>query len=79
MISYEPLWRTLQKKKKTTYYLTKQGISRGTMHNLRHGIGISTKTIDHLCSILDCSVSDIIAYKKEPADRRVVCKNEGLS
>ncbi|MBQ3559358.1 MAG: helix-turn-helix domain-containing protein [Agathobacter sp.] len=65
MISYKPFYDTLLKKNITEYELIfKQGISANTIHRMKHGEAITTKTLDTLCFILDCSVSDIIEYIK---------------
>lgn len=65
MISYKPFYDTLLKKDITEYELIfKQGISANTIHRMKHGEAITTKTLDTLCFILDCSVSDIIEYVK---------------
>ena len=61
MISYKPFYQTLFKKGITEYYLIyKQGVQAYTLHRMKHGKNITTKTIDTLCFILDCEVSDII-------------------
>ena len=39
------------------------GISANTLHRMKHGDPITTKTIDKLCEILECNVFDIIEYK----------------
>ena len=66
MISYEPFFSTLLKKGITEYQLIfKQGLSANTIHRMKHGEAISTKTLDVLCFILDCEVSDIIRYEKD--------------
>ena len=66
MISYEPLWRTMQEKGITTYALiNKHGISSRTIHNLKHNKGITVFTIERLCEILDCTPNDIIEFVKE--------------
>ncbi len=66
MISYSPFYRTLEKKNITEYYLIfKQGISANTIHRIKHGMPITTKTLDELCFILDCGVDGIIEYVKE--------------
>lgn len=66
VISYEPFYRTLIEKNITEYYLIfKQGISANTIHRIKHGKAITTTTLDELCFILDCDISDIIEYKKE--------------
>ena len=63
MISYHPFYETLFKKGITEYHLIyKQGLSANTLHRMKHGEAISTKTLNVLCEILDCKVSDIIEY-----------------
>ncbi|MBP3339743.1 MAG: helix-turn-helix domain-containing protein [Lachnospiraceae bacterium] len=65
MISYKPFYDTLFKKSVTEYELIfKHGISANTLHRMKKGEAITTKTLDTLCFILDCSVSDIIEYNK---------------
>ncbi|MBR0277972.1 MAG: helix-turn-helix domain-containing protein [Clostridia bacterium] len=66
MISYKPFYDTLFKKGLTEYYLIfKQGLSANTLYRMKKGKAISTKTLDVLCDILDCEVSDIIKFEKE--------------
>lgn len=66
MISYRPFYETLFRKGITEYYLIfKQGVSASTLHRMKHGEAISTKTLDTLCFILDCPVSDILEYVKD--------------
>jgi DNA-binding Xre family transcriptional regulator len=65
MISYNPFYRTLLKKNITEYQLIfKEGISANTLHRIKKGLPITTKTLDTLCFILDCEVSDIIEHDK---------------
>ncbi len=42
----------------------KHGISANTIHRMKKGEAITTKTLDVLCYILDCPVSDIIEHDK---------------
>ena len=66
MISYAPFYETLFKKNITEYNLIfKQGFSANTLHRIKQGKHISTKTLDALCEALDCRVEDIIRYTKE--------------
>lgn len=66
MISYKPFYETLYKKGLTEYYLIfKQGFSANTLHRMKKGEAISTKTLDALCYVLDCEVSDIIQFIKD--------------
>ena len=63
MISYKPFYDTLFRRGITEYYLIfKQGLSANTLHRMKHGEAISTKTLNVLCEILNCEVSDIIEY-----------------
>ena len=65
MISYRPFYETLYKKNITEYALIfKHGIPANTIHRMKHGEAITTKTLDVLCNILDCPVSDIIEFVK---------------
>lgn len=63
MISYEPFYETLLRENITEYALIfKHGIPANTLHRMKHGKPITTTTLDTLCSILNCSVSDILEY-----------------
>lgn len=66
MISYKPFYETLYRKNITEYHLIfKQGFSANTLHRMKKGMAISTKTLDALCDVLDCRVEDIICYEKD--------------
>ncbi|WP_409968027.1 helix-turn-helix transcriptional regulator [Bengtsoniella intestinalis] len=68
MISYEPLWRTMELKNATTYTLQVKGnISSSTIRRLKASESVSTNTLDALCAILDCSLEDVIAYLPDEA------------
>lgn len=63
MISYAPLWATMEKKKATTYTLQVKGqISSSTIRRLKANESVSTNTLEALCKILDCTLQDIIDY-----------------
>ena len=63
MISYAPLWETMKRKKASTYTLqVKHHISSSTVRRLKAGESVSTNTLDSLCSILECDLSDIVRY-----------------
>ena len=66
VISYKPFYETLYKKGITEYHLIfKEGFSANTLHRMKKGEAISTKTLDALCYVLDCKVEDIIQFVKE--------------
>ncbi len=63
MIVYTPLWETLKKKGMSTYTLrVKLNISGSTVQRLRKNMSVSTNTLDDLCELLNCSISDIAEY-----------------
>lgn len=63
MISYAPLWRTMKAKGATTYTLQVRGeISSSTVRRLKAGESVSTNTLDALCRILGCELSDVVEY-----------------
>lgn len=63
MISYRPFYQTLYRKDMTEYALIfKHGISANTLHRMKHGEAITTKTIDTLCEVLNCTINDILEY-----------------
>ena len=63
MISYAPLWETMAKRGATTYTLqVKGGISSSTIRRLKAGESVSTNTLEALCQILECTISDIVVH-----------------
>ena len=65
MISYKPFFDTLLRKNMTEYELIfKHGVSANTIHRMKMGEAITTKTLDVLCYILVCPFSDIIEHDK---------------
>lgn len=67
MITYNPLWETLRKKNISTYKLIHTyHISAGMLDNLKHNRSITMNTLNDLCNLLSCDISDIIEYTKDP-------------
>ena len=66
MISYEPFYKTLERKNMTTYKLiTRHNVSRSLIDRLKHNKPITTVTLNDLCKILDCKVEDIMVYVED--------------
>lgn len=63
MISYDPLWKTMKKKKVSQYALLKAGIDNKTLDGLKKGRNITLLTVEKLCAILDCNPSDVFDFK----------------
>ncbi len=71
MIRYDRLWSTMEAKGLTQYRLIKQhNFSAGQIGRLKKNMHVSTHTLDTLCSILDCSISDIVEYSPEALSGR---------
>ena len=68
MISYAPLFDTMKRKKVTSYRLEKMGFSRATYYSIQQGNSISTNTVNQLCKLLNCEVSDILKYIDDESD-----------
>jgi putative transcriptional regulator len=66
LISYIPFWKTIKKKNITTYTLIEEyKLSKSLIDKLKHNKGINTSTLDQLCQILDCKISDIAEFKPD--------------
>lgn len=66
MITFDPLWKTMKKKGISQYQLIKEfKISTGQLDRLRKNENVSTNTLNVLCHILDCDLSDIARFTKD--------------
>ena len=65
MVSYSPLWKTMDEKGITTYALIEEHkIQSKTIYNLKHNKNITTATLERLCEILQCTPNEILEFKK---------------
>ena len=69
MIKYDKLWETAEKRGITKSMLTKKyNVSKAQLYRLRYNQPVSTNTLDRLCNILECDISDIyqiiISFKR---------------
>ena len=63
MIVYDKLWLTMKEKGITQYKLMKDyRFSSGQLDRLRKNGNVNTYTLNQLCEILECSLSDIAEY-----------------
>lgn len=63
MIIFDKLWVTMEKKGVSTYQLRERcSIDSKTVRRLRANDNIETKTLDKLCTALDCKLEDIAEY-----------------
>ena len=71
MIVYTKLWETLKERGISQYKLIRQyGISTGQLDRLRKNENVSTYTLNALCEILGCDLSDIATHIPDaPSDQ----------
>ena len=63
MIVYDKLWVTMKEKGITQYKLMKDyRVSSGQLDRLRKNSNVNSYTLNQLCEILDCKLSDIAEY-----------------
>ena len=68
MISYEPFWDYIRLHKISTYKLINDGVNPNAIQRLRSGKNISTKTLNQLCAVLECTITDILVYIPDDED-----------
>ena len=70
MISYNPLWETMEERIITTYTLiTVYNINPRTINNLKHNKSITMDTLEKICSILNCSPNDVVEFTNIQSNR----------
>ena len=63
MIKFDRLWVTMEQKGVSTYWLREKcGIDRKTIRRLRANENMETKTLNKLCTVLQCKLEDIAEY-----------------
>lgn len=63
MIQFDKLWKLMEVKGISTYYLREQcGIDSKTIRRLHANENTETKTLNKLCAVLDCRLEDIAEY-----------------
>lgn len=66
MIVFDNLWITMKNKGVSTYTLREKcGIDSKTVRRLRANENIETKTLNKLCTVLDCKLEDIAEFIKD--------------
>lgn len=66
MISYEPLFHMLVKRKINMAQLAKDGVvSSITMAKFKKGESITLSTAEKICKYLDCNIQDIVTFSFE--------------
>lgn len=67
LISYEPLRQLLKEKGISTYYLRNKcgdlNLDSKTIKRLMNDESVSTNTLNALCNILQCDITDILIFQ----------------
>ena len=56
----------MKEKNFSSYLLEKMGFARSAYYAMKTGKSVSTNTIDQLCILLQCEVSDIMRFVQKP-------------
>ena len=68
MIKFDRLWLTMERKGVSTYWLREKcGIDRKTIRRLHANDNIETKTLNKLCTVLECNLEDIAEFVRDDA------------
>lgn len=63
MIVFDKLWILMESKDVSTYKLReKSGIDSKTIRRLKANDNMETKTLNKLCTVLNCKLEDIAEY-----------------
>jgi len=66
MIVFDRLWVTMKRKGISQYDLyTYHGINRSLINRLKHNKNTQTDTLNRLCEILKCDISEIMEYLED--------------
>ncbi len=69
MIVFDRLWKIMEEKGISTYTLREKcGFDSKTIRRLRANENVETKTLDKLCTVLDCPLEAIAQYLPAPKE-----------
>lgn len=75
MISFEPLRNILEERKISTYYLRNKcglnNLDNKTIQRLMCDESVSTNTLNSLCNILGCDISEIIRFVPDEGNKDI--------
>ena len=80
MIRYDRLWETMAARGMSQYRLIKEyHFSAGQIGRLKKNMHVSTHTLDTLCTLLNCGISDILEYIPDQEAASVSSKEPKVS
>ena len=80
MIRYDRLWETMAARGMSQYRLIKEyHFSAGQIGRLKKNMHVSTHTLDTLCTLLNCGISDVLEYIPDQEAASVSSKEPKVS
>lgn len=75
MISFEPLRNILKEREISTYYLRNKcgfnNLDSKTIQRLMCDESVSTNTLNSLCNILECDISEIVKFVPDSENKDI--------
>lgn len=66
MITFAPLWNTLQARGETIYDLEyRYGLNPAEISRLKHDHNFTLRSVDRYCTLLECELWELIAHVRE--------------
>ena len=63
MIDFSPMWKLMQEKGISQYYLLKKvGIDNKTLYSINNNGNITLLTLEKLCRAMQCTPNDIVRF-----------------
>lgn len=62
-ISFEPLWKTLEKRNISQYKLLQMGIDNRLLDALRHNKNITLLSLKRVCDALNCTPDEVVKFE----------------
>ncbi len=63
MIDFSPMWKLMQEKGISQYYLLKKvGIDNKTLYSIKNNGNITLLTLEKLCRAMQCTPNDIVRF-----------------
>ncbi|MDE5834541.1 MAG: helix-turn-helix transcriptional regulator [Ruminococcus sp.] len=67
-VSYEKLFKMLEEKGLTKYYLRENGITHNVVNSLAKNKSVNVSSIMALCKLFNCQPSDVMEYVPDEED-----------
>ena len=62
MISYKPLWETMEQKGISQYKLLQSGIDNRLLNALKNNKSITLYNLEKICKLLECDIKEVVEF-----------------